>query len=285
MPSACARPTWSWPPSRTALGSATGAASTPPRTWAAWSSRWADSPPTSGSMRSSTYPITVLGCTPSYALVPGRGGGQEGHRPRQAGEDPHHVAHGRARRVHPGHAGQDRGGLRRPGFRPARLTEIAAWGFECQARSGLTHVHEDYCYPEVLDEDGRAVGPGGRGELVFTSLYRKAMPLLRYRTRDIVPACRSPLSVWADPGGLRGGVHARLDDMKKVRGIIVYPRRIEEIVRTAPGRRRIPDRLPSPPRARRDPGTGGSRPLLSPAERTGLLHAVGEDLVLASGSA
>src|SRR4029077_15050715 len=40
------------------------------------------------------------------------------------------------------------------------LTEIAAWGFECDARAGLTHVHEDYVYPEVLDEQGRPVKPG-----------------------------------------------------------------------------------------------------------------------------
>src|SRR5262249_56607817 len=63
------------------------------------------------------------------------------------------------------------------------LTEIAAWGVECEARSGLTHVNEDYCYPEVLDEQDRPGEPGARGEPGFTSLYRKAMPLLRHRTR------------------------------------------------------------------------------------------------------
>jgi phenylacetate-CoA ligase len=93
------------------------------------------------------------------------------------------------------------------------------------------HVHEDYCYPEVLDEAGAPVAPGGRGELVFTSLYRKAMPLIRYRTRDVVQVADRKCPCGRTLLALEGGVLARLDDMKKVRGVIVYPRRIEELVR------------------------------------------------------
>ena len=92
-------------------------------------------------------------------------------------------------------------------------------------------MHEDYVYPEVLDEQGRPVKPGERGELVFTSLYRKAMPLLRYRTRDIVQLADRRCPCGRTLVAFEGGVLARLDDMKKVRGIIVYPRRIEELVR------------------------------------------------------
>ena len=115
------------------------------------------------------------------------------------------------------------------------LTEIAAWGFECDARSGLVHVHEDYCYPEVLDERGAPVAPGGRGELVFTSLYRRAMPLIRYRTRDVVQVADRRCPCGRTLLAFEGGVLARLDDMKKVRGVIVYPRRIEELVRPFAG--------------------------------------------------
>jgi phenylacetate-CoA ligase len=92
-------------------------------------------------------------------------------------------------------------------------------------------VHEDYCYPEVLDDHDQPVAPGGRGELVFTSLYRKAMPLLRYRTRDIVELAGRKCPCGRTLIAFEGGVLARVDDMKKVRGIIVYPRRIEELVR------------------------------------------------------
>ena len=92
-------------------------------------------------------------------------------------------------------------------------------------------MHEDYCYPEVLDEQDRPVRPGERGELVFTSLYRRAMPLLRYRTRDVVQLADRACPCGRTLVAFEGGVLARLDDMKNVRGIIVYPRRIEELVR------------------------------------------------------
>jgi phenylacetate-CoA ligase len=92
-------------------------------------------------------------------------------------------------------------------------------------------VNEDYCYPEVLDEQGRPVEPGARGELVFTSLYRKAMPLIRYRTRDIVQLADRRCPCGRTLTAFEGGVLGRLDDMKKIRGVIVYPRRVEELVR------------------------------------------------------
>ena len=177
------------------------------------------------------YPITVLGCTPSYALFLAEHAAKKGidlakdTRIRitwHTGEPGASIPPTRAR-IEAAFGAQ---AYDLPG-----LTEIAAWGFECDARSGLTHVHEDYCYPEVLDERDRAVGPGGRGELVFTSLYRKAMPLLRYRTRDLVQVADRRCPCGRTLVAFEGGVLARLDDMKKVRGIIVYPRRIEELVR------------------------------------------------------
>jgi phenylacetate-CoA ligase len=178
-----------------------------------------------------TYPITVLGCTPSYALFLAEHAAKKGidlakdTRIRitwHTGEPGASIPATKARiEAAFGAKAYDLPGL----------TEIAAWGFECDARAGLTHVHEDYCYPEVLDEQDRPVGPGGRGELVFTSLYRKAMPLLRYRTRDVVQLADRRCPCGRTLIAFQGGVLARLDDMKKVRGIIVYPRRIEELVR------------------------------------------------------
>ncbi len=179
-----------------------------------------------------TYPITVLGCTPSYAL----------YLAEQAARKGMDLAKETKIRItwHTGEPGASipatkariEAAFGAQAFDLPGLTEIAAWGFECEARSGLTHVHEDYCYPEVLDEQDRPVKPGEKGELVFTSLYRKAMPLLRYRTRDLVQLSDRRCPCGRSLVALEGGVLARLDDMKKVRGIIVYPRRIEEIVRT-----------------------------------------------------
>ncbi len=177
------------------------------------------------------YPITVLGCTPSYALF----------LAEQAAKKGLDLAKDTKVRItwHTGEPGASIPATRArieaafgaKAYDLPGLTEIAAWGFECDARSGLTHVHEDYCYPEVLDEQDRPVGPGGRGELVFTSLYRKAMPLVRYRTRDVVEVADRKCPCGRTLTAFEGGVLARLDDMKKVRGIIVYPRRVEELVR------------------------------------------------------
>jgi phenylacetate-CoA ligase len=178
-----------------------------------------------------TYPITVLGCTPSYALFLAEAAAKKGIDLAKesklkitwhTGEPGASIPATKARI-------ETAFGVR--AYDLPGLTEIAAWGFECDARAGLTHVHEDYVYPEVLDEQERPVKPGERGELVFTSLYRKAMPLLRYRTRDLVQLADRRCPCGRTLVAFEGGVLGRLDDMKKVRGIIVYPRRIEELVR------------------------------------------------------
>ncbi len=230
-----------------------------------------------------TYPITVLGCTPSYALF----------LAEQAAKKGIDLAKEAKLRItwHTGEPGASIPATRARieaafgarAFDLPGLTEIAAWGFECEARSGLTHVHEDYVYPEVLDDDGRPVKPGERGELVFTSLYRRAMPLLRYRTRDVVQLADRRCPCGRTLVAFEGGVLARLDDMKKVRGIIVYPRRIEELVRPHDGvdefqivfRRRdgLDDIL-----LRVDPS-----PALGPSERAGLGETLAKDLQLGLG--
>ena len=230
-----------------------------------------------------TYPITVLGCTPSYALF----------LAEQAAKKGIDLAKETKLRItwHTGEPGASIPATRARieaafgarAFDLPGLTEIAAWGFECDARSGLTHVHEDYVYPEVLDDDGRPVKPGERGELVFTSLYRRAMPLLRYRTRDVVQLAARRCPCGRTLVAFEGGVLARLDDMKKVRGIIVYPRRIEELVRPHGGvdefqivfRRRdgLDDIL-----VRVDPS-----PTLALGERAGLGESLAKDLQLGLG--
>jgi phenylacetate-CoA ligase len=230
-----------------------------------------------------TYPITVLGCTPSYALFLAEHAAKKG------------IDLARQTRIrltwHTGEPGASIPATRAKieaafgarAFDLPGLTEIAAWGFECDARSGLVHVHEDYCYPEVLDEHGTPVEPGGRGELVFTSLYRRAMPLIRYRTRDVVQVADRVCPCGRRLLAFEGGVLARLDDMKKVRGVIVYPRRIEELVRPFAGvdefqivfRRQdgLDDVL-----VRVDPAPG-----LAKAESDGLCAALGDALRVGLG--
>jgi phenylacetate-CoA ligase len=230
-----------------------------------------------------TYPITVLGCTPSYALFLAEAAAKKGidlardtklRITWHTGEPGASIPATRARI-------EAAFGVR--AYDLPGLTEIAAWGFECEARAGLTHVHEDYVYPEVLDEHERPVKPGERGELVFTSLYRRAMPLLRYRTRDLVQLADRRCPCGRTLVAFEGGVLARLDDMKKVRGIIVYPRRIEELVRPHRAvdefqivfRRRdgLDDIL-----VRLDPS-----PSLALGERTNLGEALARDLQLGLG--
>src|SRR2546430_1557672 len=178
-----------------------------------------------------SYPITVLGCTPSYALFLAEAAGKKGIDLAKQAKVRITWHTGEPGAAIPATKARIEAAFGAKEFDLPGLTEIAAWGFECDARAGLTHVHEDYCYPEILDEQGRPVGPGGRGEPVLTSLYRKAMPLIRYSTPDLrqladrTGPCGRTLQAPED------GVLARLDDMRKIRGIIVYPRRIEELVR------------------------------------------------------
>jgi phenylacetate-CoA ligase len=179
-----------------------------------------------------SYPITVLGCTPSYALFIAEQAAKKGIDLATQARIRITWHTGEPGASIPATKAKIEAAFGAKAYDLPGLTEIAAWGFECDARSGLTHVHEDYCYPEVLDEQDRPVKPGETGELVFTSLYRKAMPLVRYRTRDLVRLTDRRCPCGRTLVAFEGGVLARLDDMKKVRGIIVYPRRIEELVRT-----------------------------------------------------
>ncbi len=122
-------------------------------------------------------------------------------------------------------------------FDTAGMTEIGTiMVFECEHQPGGTHVIEDQLVEEVIDPVSLApVGFGERGERVVTSFGRGAIPLLRYRTGDLV--CRVPASGCGCGRGFdlyEGGILGRVDDMKIVRGTNVYPRAIEAIVREFP---------------------------------------------------
>ncbi|MEX2260538.1 MAG: AMP-binding protein [Bryobacteraceae bacterium] len=113
------------------------------------------------------------------------------------------------------------------------MTETGPVSYGCPKRPDVLHVIETAFIPEVIDPDsGRAIPPGGAGELVLTNLGRVGSPLLRYRTGDIV---RRAVNGCCECGtgelALEGGILGRTDDMVVVRGVNVYPSAVENILR------------------------------------------------------
>ncbi len=116
----------------------------------------------------------------------------------------------------------------------AGMTEIGTiMVFECRHRPGGMHILEDHFIEEVVDPETMESLPyGQRGERVVTSFGRGIVPLIRYRTRDLV--CRVPAagcSCGRTFDLYEGGILGRVDDMHKIRGTNVYPRAVEAIVR------------------------------------------------------
>lgn len=104
--------------------------------------------------------------------------------------------------------------------------------FECEKQPGGTHLIEDHFIEEVVDPEGDApLGYGELGERVVTSFGRHLMPVIRYRTGDLVIKQPGNCSCGRAWDLYEGGIRGRVDDMKVVRGTNVYPRAIENIVR------------------------------------------------------
>lgn len=113
------------------------------------------------------------------------------------------------------------------------LSEIAGPGVagECEMQDGM-HIAEDYFYPEIIDPNTLQPVPDGQyGELVFTCIGKEALPLIRYRTRDICKldrypcACGRTMVRMSKPMG-------RSDDMLIIRGVNVFPSEIEYVITT-----------------------------------------------------
>jgi phenylacetate-CoA ligase len=113
------------------------------------------------------------------------------------------------------------------------LSEVMGPGVanECvETKDGL-HVWEDHFYPEIVDPvTGNVLPDGELGELVFTSLTKKAMPVIRYRTRDLTRL----LPGTARPMRRMEKITGRADDMLIVRGVNLFPTQIEELILRTP---------------------------------------------------
>ncbi len=173
---------------------------------------------------------TVLVCTPSYALHLLEVAREQGV---DAAKLPIRVT------VHAGEPGAGipavrariEAGWGARAYDHAGMTEMGAYGYECEAQAGL-HVNETEFIAEVLDP---ATGAAAReGELVLTNLGRAGSPLIRYCTGDRVRVADRPCACGQTFLRLEGGILGRLDDMLIVRGVNVFPSAIEAVVRRFP---------------------------------------------------
>jgi phenylacetate-CoA ligase len=107
------------------------------------------------------------------------------------------------------------------------LSEVMGPGVACEfveTKDGPT-IWEDHFYPEIVDpESGRPVAEGEPGELVFTSLAKEAMPVIRYRTRDLTRLMPGSVTTMRRMAKITG----RSDDMLIVRGVNLFPSQVEE---------------------------------------------------------
>jgi phenylacetate-CoA ligase len=113
------------------------------------------------------------------------------------------------------------------------LSEVMGPGVasECIESKDGPVIWEDHFYPEIIDpETGELVADGQEGELVFTSLTKEAMPVIRYRTRDLTRLLAPTSRAFRRMGKIVG----RSDDMMIIRGVNVFPTQVEEVVLAHP---------------------------------------------------
>lgn len=104
-------------------------------------------------------------------------------------------------------------------------------GSECIEQSGL-HFTEDIVIPEILNKAGEPVAPGEQGELVVSNIKSKTMPMLRFKTGDVLTYVDEPCACGRE--SIRVKVIGRTDDMLVIKGTNVFPTMIEEMVKRCP---------------------------------------------------
>lgn len=174
------------------------------------------------------FGVTLLACTPSYALQVAEVAAEEGIDIRSLqlkagffGAEP--WTEEMRRQI------EDR--LHIKALDIYGLSEVIGPGVagECLEQKGL-HVFEDHFYPEVIDPaTGKPVAAGQPGELVFTCLTKQSTPLIRYRTRDISRIIEEPCACGRTFRRIER-LSGRTDDMLIIRGVNVFPSQIESVL-------------------------------------------------------
>ncbi|HHU25091.1 MAG TPA: phenylacetate--CoA ligase [Bacteroidales bacterium] len=176
------------------------------------------------------FNATALACTPSYAAHLGESILKEGIAPEKVklrtgvfGAEPWS---NELRR-------QIEGLLHITAYDIYGLSEVMGPGvsMECECQQG-NHIFEDHFIPEVVDPETLEVLPDGEiGELVFTTVTKEAMPLLRYRTRDLTRLCREKCDCGRTLTRMEKCL-GRTDDMLIIRGVNVFPSQVEAVLMT-----------------------------------------------------
>jgi len=175
------------------------------------------------------YGATALVCTPSYALTLADRIEKMGHDPRTYlklrvglfGGEPWSEELRREIETRLDIVATDNYGL----------SEIVGPGVagECLCRKGM-HIFEDHFLPEIIDpETGEVLPPGEKGELVLTNIVQEAIPLIRYRTRDITRLHYEPCDCGRTLVRMEKTM-GRSDDMLIIKGVNVFPTQIEEVL-------------------------------------------------------
>ncbi|MDR0886422.1 MAG: phenylacetate--CoA ligase [Clostridiales Family XIII bacterium] len=178
------------------------------------------------------FGTTILACTPSYALF-------LSEALRDAGVDtsnlPLRIGIFGAEPWTANMKKEIEDGLNIEAFDIYGLSEIMGPGVSCSCpeKNGL-HVCEDHFYPEIIDPDTfEQVGDGVTGELVFTHLTKEAMPLIRYRTRDLSALYHGDCACGRSNVRM-DRVKGRSDDMLIIRGVNVFPSQVESVLLDLP---------------------------------------------------
>jgi phenylacetate-CoA ligase len=179
------------------------------------------------------FGCTVLCCTPSYAVLVGETAVDMGVNIRDFGL---RVAFLGAEPWTDSMRREIESALNIDALDIYGLSEVMGPGvsYECMEKAGL-HVNEDHFIAEIIDpESGKALPPGSKGELVFTTLTKEALPLLRYRTRDVTYLEAEPCACGRSFVRMHR-VMGRTDDMLIIRGVNVFPSQIETVLMEVEG--------------------------------------------------